>query len=140
MDKEVVLKKKEIRKKLFLAKTYLADSRNALKNSGLRLAADGAYNAAELVMKAAIILKGGDVPRRHGGIAQLFSLLYIKEGQLEKRFGGAISDGLEFRNKARYDEEAEITAEHAEHSIILAEELIEFLEKELAKASGSPGW
>lgn len=136
MDKECVLKKKEIRKKLSLAKAYLTDSRNALKDSGLRLATDGAYNAAELVMKAAILLKGEDVPRRHGNISQFFSLLYIKEGLLEKRLGSAISDGLEFRNKARYDEEAKITVEHAEHNLTLAEELIEFLEKELTKTSG----
>ena len=50
---------------------------------------------------------------------------------LNEATGQRISDGLEFRNSARYDENAEITEEHAEHNIALAKELIEFLEKKL---------
>lgn len=52
-------------------------------------------------------------------------------GVLNEATGRRVSDGLEFRNTARYDENAEITREHAEHNIALAKDLIEFLEKRL---------
>lgn len=55
----------------------------------------------------------------------------MKEGPLEQKMGQLISDGLEFRSKARYDVTAKITKEHAKHNIILAKELISFLEKKL---------
>lgn len=52
--------------------------------------------------------------------------------------GRVVSDSLEFRSKARYDENAEITKEHAQHNIELAEELIGFLKVQLAEVSHSP--
>lgn len=117
MSKIADLKNKEVHKKFILAREYLKDSQNALEYGGFRVATDAAYNAAELAMKIAILLKEHAIPRRHGGISQLFSSLYIKKGPLEKTMGRIISDGLEFRNNARYDENAEITQKHAKHNI-----------------------
>lgn len=134
VSEEVKLQKEEIRNKLVLAKRYLKDSQIALQNGGIRLATDGAYNAAELIMKAAILYKGETIPKRHGGIAQKFSLLFIKTEELHGDIGGKVKNSFKFRNKARYEEKARITKEQAGHNIELAEELIEFLEKKLKLA------
>lgn len=128
------LKSEEVGKKFALAQIYLVGARNALKYKGFRLATDAAYNAAELVMKVGILLCDKEIPKRHGSISQLFNLLYVKSGDLDDTTGQKISDGLEFRNSARYDENAEITEEHARHNIALAKELIEFLGKKLKRS------
>ena len=75
MTNENRLKHLEIQRKFALAKQYLKESLDCLSSKGMRLATDGAYNAAELAMKVAILLKDEDVPKRHGGIAQKFSTL-----------------------------------------------------------------
>jgi len=82
-----VLKQKSIRKKLVLAKTYLSSAKNSLKAGDFRLAADAAYNGLELAMKVALLLKTDKLSKRHGGVAQLFSLLYVKEKILDASYG-----------------------------------------------------
>ena len=131
MSETTNLENQEFYKKLLLAREYLECSKGILEKGAFRISTDVAYNAAELAMKIGILLKQNDIPKRHGAISQLFNLLYVKDGRLEKTMGRRISDGLEFRSSARYDENAEITQEHASHNIALAKELIEFLEKKL---------
>lgn len=125
------LRSEETDKKLVLARNFLAGARNALEYKDFRLATDAGYNAAELAMKVGILLRDEEIPRRHGSISQLFNLLYVKNRDLNETIGQRISNGLEFRNNARYDENAKITHKHAQHNISLAKELIEFLEKKL---------
>lgn len=123
------LKQKEIKSKFSLAKIYLSSAENSLQAKDLRLAADAAYNALELAMKAAILAKKDSFPKRHGGVAQLFSLLYIKKGGLDSSYGREIGKALELRNKARYDEEAKVTQSHAEENIKLAKAIIKSMSK-----------
>lgn len=123
------LKEKEIKSKLTLAKVYLHSAKNSFKAGDCRLATDAAYNALELTMKAAILSKTESIPRRHGGIAQLFSLLFIKKGPLPTSYGRKIGEALELRNKARYDTEAKINQQHALTNLKLAEELSDSLTK-----------
>lgn len=54
MPKEINLENK----KLVLAEEYLDGSRELLEHGSLRIATDVAYNAVELAMKVAILLKG----------------------------------------------------------------------------------
>lgn len=133
MNHEEKLKSEEARQKFSLAQQYLKESRKALRAGSVRLATDGAYNAAETIMKAMILLEDESVPKRHGSIAQKFSLLFVKSGTLNNRIGSEIKDAFKFRNKARYDENVEITREHARHNLDLAKTLIEYLGKELKK-------
>lgn len=127
MTEGLTLKQKEIKKKLSLAKVYLSSAENSLKAGDFRLATDAGYNALELIMKAAILLKKDSFPKRHGGVAQLFSLLYIKEGIIDSKYGAMIGRALELRNKARYDEEATITKSHAKENIKLAKAIIKLV-------------
>lgn len=134
MNKKTILKEREIIKKFKLGEIYLSSAQNSLENSDIRLSTDAAYNSAELVMKSAIFLKKESVPKRHKGVAQLFSFLYIKNGPFERKLGGIISEGLELRNKARYEADAKITKENAKHNIELAEKLIEYFSKKILTA------
>lgn len=127
MIEKLSLKQKEIKNKLSLAKIYLSSAENSLKTGDFRLATDASYNALELTMKAAILLKRDSFPRRHGGVAQLFSLLYLKEETIDSKYGAMVGKALEFRNKARYDEEATITKNHAKDNIKLAKTIIKLI-------------
>jgi len=127
--KKLDLKRKEIKNKLSLAKVYLSSAENSLKAGDFRLATDAGYNALELAMKSGILIQKDSFPKRHGGLAQLFSLLYIKEGPLNSSYGGTIGKALELRNKARYDEEAKITKIHAKENIKLAKAIIKAMGK-----------
>ena len=120
---ELELKQKEIKKKFSLAKIYLSSAENSLRAGDFRLATDAAYNALELAMKAAILLEKDLFPKRHGGVAQLFSLLYIKKGFFDSSYGEKIGQALELRNRARYDEEAKITKTDAKENIKLAKKI-----------------
>jgi len=134
--KESELKEKEIKKKFSLAKIYLSSAENSLRAGDFRLAADAAYNALELAMKAAILLEKDFFPKRHGGIAQLFSLLYIKKAILNHIYGEKIGRALELRNKARYDGEAKITKTDAQENIKLAKTVINLLGKLILNKHG----
>ncbi|MBM3282624.1 HEPN domain-containing protein [Candidatus Gottesmanbacteria bacterium] len=136
MTKKQTLKQQEVWKKFNLAKIYLASAKNSLKFADIRLAADASYNALELAMKAAILAKKDSFPKRHGGVAQLFSLLYIKEGPLSSSYGEKIGRALELRNKARYDEEAIVTKDQALENIKLAQEVIDSLGKNNSTVKG----
>lgn len=129
--KETDLKQKEIKNRLILAEKYLFGAENSLKSGDLRLAVDAAYNSAELVMKALILTKENSLPKRHGGITQLFSLLFIKEGSLDRETGPRITEALDWRNKARYEPGGEVTKKVVEDRLSLAQDLISFSKKKL---------
>lgn len=129
MVEKADLKQKEIESKLDLAEGYLSGAKNSLKAGDLRLAVDAAYNSAELAMKALILSKEDNLPKRHGGIVQLFSLLFIKEGPLEREEGPRIAEALEWRNKARYESRAKITEQIVKDCLSLAQDLISFSRK-----------
>lgn len=118
---------------LALAAEYLEQSRSNLELGNYRLIIDGSYNAAELCAKGLLILKGEDIPRRHGSIIQLFSRLYIKTEELPREIGRALNQGLRLRNRARYEYHAEITEKEATSALDLAEKLVQSLEDRLAE-------
>lgn len=127
------LKSQEITTRMQLAQEYLDSAKRALLRGDRRLATDAAYNAAELVMKSAILSKQDDIPKRHGGVAQLFSLQFIKEGPLNRSYGSKIIKALDWRNKARYEGEIQITLKTAKQAIDLAESLLSEVQGLLVK-------
>ena len=118
---------------LVLASEYLKQSRFNLEPGNYRLVIDGSYNAAELCAKGLLVLKGKEVPKRHGSIVQAFSNICVKSGELPREIGRALRQGLELRNRARYKLHAAITEGEARAAIDLAEKLIQALEDGLAE-------
>ena len=129
--KEEELRRREARNFLNLAVEYLNQSRSNLELGNFRLICDGAYNAAELCAKGLLLLKGKELPRRHGSIVKRLSETYIKTGELSRDIGRALNRGLEIRSKARYEYHTTISEHDAKEALKLAEELVKALEDRL---------
>ncbi len=124
---------------LELAREYLAQAEGAGQMNYYRLAVDGAYNAAELAVKGALMLRIKDLPTSHGGLIQIFSREYIVPGLATREYATRLGRALELRNKARYARAADITREHADYVTSLAQELMHFLSEQLKKVEMNSG-
>jgi uncharacterized protein (UPF0332 family)/predicted nucleotidyltransferase len=118
---------------LSLAQEYYDSAGDSIKRGHNRLGLDGAYNSAELAVKALLILKIPDLPSSHGGIAQRFGELYIKSEVIERAIGRRLNQSLELRNAARYKFTAKISKEDASFTLDLAKDLIALAEEKLSK-------
>lgn len=124
------IRKEESRGYRDLAAEYLEGSYNCLKNKDFRLAADAAYNAAELCAKGLLLLKLDDLPSSHGGVVIKFSELFIKQGDVYRDIGRALNKTLALGNKSRYDRHARIGKEDAKEAQNLAEKMATLLDRE----------
>ena len=118
---------------LTLAQVYREAAERAVAGSDFRIAADLAYNAAELCVKGMLILGGEAIPRTHAGIVTRFGELYVRRGAIPEAVGRDLHLSLERRNKARYDWHAEIGKREAAKSVTLARELAERLGTSLSE-------
>lgn len=93
-----------------------------------RFAIDSAYNAAELAVRALILLKGESLAKTRGGLIAQFTRLYREIGRDISR---ELHEALMLRNRARYDPRAVLTEREARKVIELARKLIKLLKKEI---------
>lgn len=126
------LKIKEISNLLKLAEEYLEGAEDALDSSHLRIAIDAAYNVAELCAKGSLLFEMEELPSSHGGVIGEFGRLYVKTENVPKELGRRLNRGLEVRNKARYDFNADISKERAVELIELAKRMVSLLDGKLA--------
>ncbi len=124
------IKRAAVRDLVLLAREYLEASEGALERGHLRLAADGAYNAAELGAKGLILLKVDDLPGSHGGIVQVFSSLYVQSGEVERELGRQMNTALRLRNLARYRYDATVSRQDVEAVLTLARQFLARLESQ----------
>ncbi len=129
--KEEEIKRKEQNEYSQLSRHYLGGASRNLREGDYRLAVDSAYNASELAVKGLLLFKLDDLPSSHGGIVNRFGALFVKTGEIKSELGRRLNSGLERRNRARYVFGADITKEHADESIDLAETLLNILESKL---------
>jgi len=113
---------------LHLADEYYSYALDAFKEGKYRLTADTGYNAAELIVKALIILKNQPLAPSHEGIIQQFGRLYVTTGIVDKDIGRKLYRALDLRNKARYDATYIVNEEEASMTFKLVEKL-----KDIAK-------
>jgi uncharacterized protein (UPF0332 family)/predicted nucleotidyltransferase len=121
---------------LALAEEYRSFAKGALERGEYRAAVDLGYNAAEVLVKALILLRGESLAQTHGGIVQQFGRLYVVGGRLDKRLGSDLHKALLLRGKARYDPKALLAREDAETILVLIETLVNHLSRDLASPSG----
>jgi uncharacterized protein (UPF0332 family)/predicted nucleotidyltransferase len=124
---------------LELAREYLKQAEATGQQGHLRLAVDGAYNAAELAVKGALVLKNKDLPTSHGDLLQVPGREYVAKGLLDRQYSTRLGRALELRNKARYVKAADITQEHAQYVTDLASELMAFLSEQLKQVESNRG-
>lgn len=96
-----------------LADEYRSYAKAALERGENRAAVDLGYNAAELLVKALILVRGESLAQTHGGIVQQFGRLYVMSGTLDRSVGADLHKALILRGKARYDPKALLTKEDA---------------------------
>jgi uncharacterized protein (UPF0332 family)/predicted nucleotidyltransferase len=131
---EEKLGKREAEDLLELAQTYFTMAKSLLAPESVRGAIDLAYNAAELCVRAFLLLRVNALPRTHGGlIQQLSQILIKKEKTLKPDLGRSLNRALERRNKSRYDPHAVLTEADARAVLQTAERMIQALEAELEK-------
>lgn len=119
------IKRAAVRDLAALAREYLQASEDALGRGHLRLAADGGYNAAELAVKALILLKEDDLPGSHGAIVQRFGALYVQSGEVDREMGRQLNTALRLRNAARYRYDAAVAREDVQAVMALANRLLD---------------
>jgi len=92
-----------------------------------RFVVDAAYNAAELAVRALVVLRGETLAKTHGGLLSQFGRLYVHGGAVPHETLSRLYYALTLRNRARYDPRATLTEREAAEVIELAEELVEML-------------
>lgn len=121
---ENAIKQVTVRNILQLCEEYLESAKEILELKRIRATIDIAYNAAELAVKALILLKQDDLPGRHGGLVSVFGQLYVKTEEVEKETGRALNIALKLRNEARYKPDAILSDENVRYVLDLAEKLL----------------
>jgi len=111
-----------------LAIEWLKYAKSAYERSENRLAIDSSYNAAELAIKALIVIKEESLARSHGGILDQFGKLYILSNEVDREVGRQLHEALILRNRARYDPRAALAKQDASQTIAIAEKLIRLIE------------
>jgi len=120
-----------------LALKYRAQAQRAydLADDGARrVAIDVAYNASELCAKAMLRLEAEQVPKTHSGLNTFFSDKFVKTKRAPVTLGRDFAVGLRYRNDARYDGDATITAEMVEEVFRLADQMLELCKQSLTDA------
>ncbi|MBI3326793.1 MAG: HEPN domain-containing protein [Nitrospinae bacterium] len=131
---EEEIARREAEDLLGLAQTYLTMARSILAPEHVRGVIDLAYNAAELCVRAFLLLRVKALPRTHSGLVQQFSQIYIKkEKAISPELGRSLNRALERRNKSRYDPHATLTDADAKAVLQAAAQVIQALEGELGK-------
>lgn len=114
---------------LYLAMKWFQHSKKIHEESGEpRFSID----AAELSVKALIMLKSETLAKTYGGLLSQFGRLYTRTGEVPHEVLSKLYHALTLRNRARYDPRATLTEREAMEVIKLAEKLIEMLKSKLS--------
>ena len=118
------------------AERHLDQARTVLPQAAYELALVGAYTAAELIVRALLLLKPNvTMPHTHGGTTQMFGREYIKTGVAPREWGRLLDEKLQLRSGALYDVDTIISREEAESVIGLAQDMLDFLDHQLEETA-----
>ena len=126
------MKKEEARGYLALAVHYIEVGESLFNENEYRVSSDVAYNSTELAAKGLLLFKMDELPTSHRGIVNKFGELYVKSGEVDRKLGRKLNDGIRVRNKARYDSHADIGEKEAWQIIELARGIIDQLNEKLS--------
>lgn len=101
---------------------YEENAKKLFEEGEHRIAVDLAYHAIETMAKVLIIKKEGKIPKKHSGVINRFSKLFVKSGEFPKEYGRKLNRALSLRNIARYGWGEDVKRSDAE-------EVIEFLKE-----------
>jgi uncharacterized protein (UPF0332 family) len=112
------------------ARETLADAKSLLEGSRVESSINRSYYAIFHALRAVTALDGFD-SSKHSGIIAHFNQVYVKEGVFDKELSKLIRIAFNTREKADYDDFAEVTYEMAAEQIAAAEKVIAAVERYL---------
>jgi HEPN domain-containing protein len=136
---DATIRRAEAQKYVGLALTYRETAASLLSADDVRVAADAAHNAVELVLKALLLLGGEKLPRSHREVINNFALAWRGDLRLPRGMARRLHQSLDTRNRARYDPDATITNKDAQTTIGLADTVLNLLRDELARRQEAEG-
>jgi uncharacterized protein (UPF0332 family) len=114
------------------ARETLADAKSLLEGNRVESSINRSYYAIFHALRAVTALDGFD-SSKHSGIIAHFNQVYVKEGVFDKELSKLIRVAFNTREKADYDDFAEVTYEMAAEQIAAAEKIIAAVERYLGE-------
>jgi uncharacterized protein (UPF0332 family) len=114
------------------ARETLADAKSLLEGNRVESSINRSYYAIFHALRAVTALDGFD-SSKHSGIIAHFNRVYVKEGVFDKELSKLIRVAFNTREKADYDDFAEVTYEMAAEQIAAAEKVIAAVERYLGE-------
>jgi len=118
-----------------LAEEYYSYAEKCRQSLMYRAAIDLGQNAVELLLKSLILLRGGTLPRTHGGCIQRFGELYVLTGEVDRGIVSKLYRVLDLRNRARYDPDYAPSEADADEVLQVYRELRDIARKILSRES-----
>jgi uncharacterized protein (UPF0332 family)/predicted nucleotidyltransferase len=132
---DAVVRLSEARKLARKAGKILDQAYDVCEQGGYETAIGAAYQAAELAVKALLVLKPSvQMPGSHGGVSQVFAREYVRTGEAPRDWSVRLSQELQLRHKAWYDVETDPLDSEARAAIDFAGEVLQFLRERLDRA------
>ncbi len=129
---DAVMRLSEARKLARKAEKILDQAYDVCEQGGYETAIGAAYQAAELAVKALLVLKPDvQMPGSHGGVGQVFAREYVRTGEAPRDWSARLSQELQLRHKAWYDVETDPSDSEARAAIDFAHEVLKFLNERL---------
>jgi uncharacterized protein (UPF0332 family) len=114
------------------ARETLADAKSLLEGNRVESSINRSYYAIFHALRAVTALDGFD-SSKHSGIIAHFNQVYVKEGVFDKELSKLVRIAFNTREKADYDDFAEVTYEMAAEQIAAAEKIIAAVEQYLGE-------
>jgi uncharacterized protein (UPF0332 family) len=109
------------------ARETLVDANSLLEGNRVESSINRSYYAIFHALRAVTALDGFD-SSKHSGIIAHFNQVYVKEGVFDKELSKLVRIAFNTREKADYDDFAEVTYEMAAEQIAAAEKVIAAVE------------
>ena len=109
------------------ARETLADAKSLLERDRVESSINRSYYAIFHALRSVTALDGFD-SSKHSGIIAHFNQMYVKAGIFDKEISKLIRIAFSTREKADYDDFAEVTYEMAEEQVAAAEKVISAVE------------
>jgi uncharacterized protein (UPF0332 family) len=115
------------------AKELLATADGTLRRGDSNTTANRAYYAMFHAVHA-LLLARGLRPASHGGTMSLFAQHFIKTGEVDSRFGTALTKAYMLRHKSDYDVMRSIRKDEARAILRAAKDFVTMVERLLASS------
>ncbi len=131
MIDEAIMQRKSLDKIQQKAESHLSEAQFAFAHDKYAMALVMAYTAAELIVRALLLLKNKRMPSGHKKVIEQFGLQFVQTGEAPPLWGRLLNKNFDLRQMALYDEDTAVTPEEAESVTSLTRNLLDLLKRKL---------